>query len=184
MDQDDAHILDAAMSVVIRYGMKRTTMADIAQAANVSRQTLYDRYGDKDGIMAAAIRLTTRRNAAELRAAFASALGLAEKFDAYIDVIVWRFCDVMQAMPDVADLERGMGPASVEASAEAIAVKRQLLAEMLSGHLPEGGPSATELAAFIELASTRTKMAEPSRQVLAGFIDTLKTAVLALAKPG
>ncbi len=43
-------ILAAAFDVFARYGFRRTSMADIAQAANMSRPALYQHFSGKDDI--------------------------------------------------------------------------------------------------------------------------------------
>jgi AcrR family transcriptional regulator len=53
--RDDA-ILRAAMQVFARYGLRRTTMADIADAAGLSRPALYLRFAGKDEIFRALVR--------------------------------------------------------------------------------------------------------------------------------
>jgi AcrR family transcriptional regulator len=43
-------LLDAAYVVAVTTGWQRARMADIANAAGVSRQTLYDKFGGRDGL--------------------------------------------------------------------------------------------------------------------------------------
>ena len=52
-------IVDAAIATFIRYGARKTAMTDIADAAGVSRQTLYDQFGSKDDLVEAAISRNT-----------------------------------------------------------------------------------------------------------------------------
>ena len=184
MDADDKKILDAALAVVIRYGMKRSTMADVARESGLSRQTLYDRFGDKDGIMAAAITYGNSGNIAALEDAIAKYPDLDQKITAFFDVIVYATFDVMQTMPDAADLESGMGPASREASRLAALEKREVLADMLRPYFREGGPSAEEAAAFMEQATTRAKLSPITREELAQFLSVLKASILAMAQRG
>lgn len=184
MEIEDVRILDAVIGVVTRYGMKRTTMSELAQQAGVSRQTLYDKYGDKDGIMAAAVRLMGKRLCADLQKAFAAERDLVAKIDDYYTIAVWPIFDVLQAMPDAADFEKGLGPASIAAGDEAARRKQALLTDMLTGYLPKHGPSPAEVAAFIEQSSSRAKGAATSRDELARFLEVLKSAVVALAESG
>jgi len=51
----DTRILTAAIAVLSRYGLRRTTMGDIAEAADISRQTLYAAYAGKDEVILAAL---------------------------------------------------------------------------------------------------------------------------------
>ena len=48
-------VVQAAIGVFLRYGYARTTMADIAQAAGLSRPTLYLEFPDKDAIFHAVV---------------------------------------------------------------------------------------------------------------------------------
>jgi len=182
MEPDDAQFFETVMQVVHRYGMKRTTMAELAQGAGLSRQTLYDRFGDKDGVMAATVDFWAERMLADLRAALAERTGLAEKLDAYFDVVIWPTYDVMQRMPDAADFESGMGPKSVAVSEAMSETKRHILAEMLTEHLPQNGQSPEDVAAFFEQSSSRAKMSGLARDELGRFLSVLKASVLGLAR--
>jgi AcrR family transcriptional regulator len=54
-------LLDAAYDVAVTTGWQRARMADVAAAAGVSRQTLYDQFGGRDGLaQALALRETAR----------------------------------------------------------------------------------------------------------------------------
>ncbi|WP_378940900.1 TetR/AcrR family transcriptional regulator [Mesorhizobium sp. ANAO-SY3R2] len=52
-DQKTAWILDAALPVFIRYGFRKTSMADIAQAAGISRASLYLAFSNKEQLFRA-----------------------------------------------------------------------------------------------------------------------------------
>ena len=182
MDLDDASFLDSAMSVVARYGMKRTTMVDLARAVGVSRQTLYDKFGDKDGVMAAGIDHMAQGIARDLRAAFAEPSDLAGKLDAYFEVAVWPMYETMQAMPDAADFEKGMGPASMAASRKASELKQASLSDMLHAELPPQTEPPETVAAFVEQSSSRAKMSDITREDLERFLAVLKASVVALAR--
>jgi AcrR family transcriptional regulator len=64
----DEQLLDAAYELLLAVGMRRMNMADVARAAGVSRATLYRRYPNVQGLVAA---LTTRELRAISAAAFA-----------------------------------------------------------------------------------------------------------------
>jgi AcrR family transcriptional regulator len=54
-------LLDAAYDTAVTTGWQRARMADVAAAAGVSRQTLYDQFGGRDGLATAlALRETAR----------------------------------------------------------------------------------------------------------------------------
>lgn len=62
-------VLDAALGVFSAYGYRRTTMADLAHAAGVSRPALYLFYANKEALFRAlASRLLSRQLAAAIAA--------------------------------------------------------------------------------------------------------------------
>jgi AcrR family transcriptional regulator len=46
-------LLDAAAGVIARYGLRRTTMDEVARAAHCSRPTAYKHYGTRESLLAA-----------------------------------------------------------------------------------------------------------------------------------
>lgn len=50
-EQTKQHILDAALNLFIEFGLRRTTMDDVAVRAGIGRATLYRRFGDKDQLI-------------------------------------------------------------------------------------------------------------------------------------
>src|SRR6478609_6755829 len=63
---DDA--LDGALAAFLDFGIRRTSVNEIARRGGVSPATLYRWYGSKDGIVAAVVVRETRRFLAELEA--------------------------------------------------------------------------------------------------------------------
>lgn len=56
-DEDSANqrILDSARSLYIEFGLRRTTMEDVAKRAGMGRATLYRRFSEKDQLFKAVI---------------------------------------------------------------------------------------------------------------------------------
>jgi AcrR family transcriptional regulator len=50
-DAMDARILDAALDQVAAFGVRRTTIDDVAERAGVGRMTVFRRFGTKDALM-------------------------------------------------------------------------------------------------------------------------------------
>ena len=53
IDSKSVQILDAALPVFIRFGFRKTTMADIARAARISRASLYLSFNSKEELFRA-----------------------------------------------------------------------------------------------------------------------------------
>ncbi|MGV9881333.1 TetR/AcrR family transcriptional regulator [Streptomyces sp. NPDC003006] len=60
-DEDIARILDAAHEQFCRMGIKRSTMADVARLAGVSRITVYRRFASKEALVEQVVRREFRR---------------------------------------------------------------------------------------------------------------------------
>ena len=171
------------VSVVSRLGIRRTTVKDLSESLNVSRQTLYERFGDKDGIMAAAIEYMCETICGDFRAAAADASSLSDVVDAYYEIVVYPSYEAVQALPDAADLERGLGPKSVATSQAFAQAKREILTREFKKYLGAGAPAPEDVAVFFDSACYRAKSSDISRQELERFLSVLKHSILAMAKP-
>lgn len=58
-------VLDAAASCYLRFGVAKTTAADIAQAVGISRATLYRRFGSHEAIFLAVLTRESKAMAAD-----------------------------------------------------------------------------------------------------------------------
>ena len=48
-----ARLTDAALECIAAYGVRKTSLSDVADRAGVSRSTVYRAFGDKDGLLRA-----------------------------------------------------------------------------------------------------------------------------------
>ena len=62
---NDNVAFEKVLSVFAHYGFRRTSMADLAEAADVSRQTLYNRFKSKEAVLDWAVEGLVRYAAAE-----------------------------------------------------------------------------------------------------------------------
>tara|TARA_R110002020_G_scaffold312586_2_gene528024 strand:- start:1261 stop:1821 length:561 start_codon:yes stop_codon:yes gene_type:complete len=180
MDERDQQILDAAIDVLTRYGVRKATMGDIAAEAGISRQTLYARYANKGEIINAAMQLITERVVGQVRQAWASVDTTVDKLDIFLDVAVIRFFEQIRQMPDSSDLMTGHGEGG-PAAQQAEAGKIDLLAELFSAHadaLAAHGTSARDLAEFFYQSSASFKFTARDLDHLAALLATLKRTTL------
>lgn len=177
-------MLDAAIAVFVRYGLRKTTMSDIAREAQVSRQTLYGRFGDKDGILCAAMHYLTDQTIALVQQDWAGQVTLAEKLDSYFQHTTLAIYAMLQNSPDADDIISGANPAAKVASAEIEARKEALLVGMLAPWEPQflrHGESALRLARLIAGTATALKHTARSEAELRQMLETLRAGVLCLA---
>ncbi|MEV0010494.1 TetR/AcrR family transcriptional regulator [Streptomyces sp. NPDC051840] len=144
-------ILDAAREQFMTFGLRRSTVDDVARRAKVSRVTVYRRIGNKDSLIAACLLREYRRFVVEVDAAVA-ALPTVE------DRIVAGFVTVLRHIrehPLVGGLLRlepeVMLPFLTLESGPALLAMREYLADRLrEARRAEGGPE-TDPAPVAEL---------------------------------
>lgn len=183
MSETRTKIVESAMDVFFRYGMRKTTMGDIASAAGVSRQTLYSLYNNKEDVFAAVIRLGGEQSIAATRAAFDKADTLEQQIDAYFDHGPIAVYDLVNQMPDAAEIADGYGgEAGKEAWRKVCAKKSELLATLFAPYadkLAEQGQTIEGYAEFVEAASAHLKHTARDRDHLITLLGSLRASVLA-----
>ncbi|QKW10218.1 TetR/AcrR family transcriptional regulator [Streptomyces sp. NA04227] len=68
-DEVTERVLDAAREQLIRFGLRRTTVDDVARAAGIARVTVYRRVGNKEAVVSACLLREYRRFVEDLDAA-------------------------------------------------------------------------------------------------------------------
>lgn len=97
---NDAFPLDPVVATFARYGLRRTSMTDVAQALGVSRQSLYNRFGSKNALAGWAVQALIDRSLAEaLRAIEQPARTLPDRLADALDAWVGRHRDALHASP-------------------------------------------------------------------------------------
>ena len=72
-------ILDAADACYARFGIAKTTMEDVASAAEISRATLYRTFSDRESLLTALVRRRARQNMTRSRPRLMSLSTLTER---------------------------------------------------------------------------------------------------------
>jgi AcrR family transcriptional regulator len=127
----DDVVLDAARTVVLAVGFRRTTLTDVARRAGVSRMTLYRRFPDIEGVLSALMTREFGRLVADA-AARADGANTRERVVAMVvhgsralaeDPLFARLLDVDPELllPYVTQRLGGMQKMAVEAGARALA---------------------------------------------------------------
>ncbi|MFD6397299.1 TetR/AcrR family transcriptional regulator [Nocardia sp. NPDC060249] len=87
-DSVEERILDAALVQFERVGVRKTTIEDIAKAADVDRATVYRRIGSRDDVVSAAFEREVRRLLADLGE-------IPARHDTFDDIVVDVFTTVI-----------------------------------------------------------------------------------------
>ena len=83
-EEKKEHILAIAEKVFARFGMKKTTMDEIARKAHVGKSTLYYYFESKEQVFAEVIQKDSRRLKQKLQEAVASGMTPQEKLRNYV----------------------------------------------------------------------------------------------------
>jgi len=86
MSETESLILDATIGAVSQFGMRRTSMTDIAKRAGVSRQTVYNAFGNKDEIFRAAMIHMANLSEQKARQKIVQATNLSEQLDVMFEI--------------------------------------------------------------------------------------------------
>lgn len=181
MDSREQKILDAAMRVFTRYGVRKTTMADIAGEAGVARQTLYNVYASKEEVLRGTIRHSMAQSLEDIEAAFAGATDLAGRLDIVLDHLVVRPYDMIAASPEADDLVNGVNAACVDELAVVADRYRALLERVLAPHeaaVVTSGMTVPQLADLIFTAAKGAKAQARDRAHLLELVGALKAMAL------
>jgi AcrR family transcriptional regulator len=183
MDPREIKIAEAAIRIILRYGMARTTMNDVAQEAGVSRQTLYAIFASKEDLLRATIRYLANRTVADIEADFAKTSDPGQRLDAVINHIAVRSFELLRASPDADDIVSGFNAACKEELESAAARYQRLITEMLipyQNSIESAGMSVAELADFIQKSTLTIKHEAKDMFHLNALAKTLKAMVMVL----
>jgi AcrR family transcriptional regulator len=173
--------LEAAKSILAKHGIRRTSMSDIAATAGVSRQTLYSRFDSKEGIVQAVISYSTDQIVDNITQAWASSDSIADKLDVFFQQAIVHAYELMQTMPDAADLFSAEHPMVSEAIQEAEKKYTQLLRTMLQPHadaIKAHGETAASVAGLITTTGYAMKHNATSVSDLRKKLITLRRMVV------
>ncbi|MEM9059579.1 MAG: helix-turn-helix domain-containing protein [Pseudomonadota bacterium] len=185
METREKTITDAASRVFLRFGVKRTTMNDIAQEAGISRQTLYNAFSNKDDVLRGLIQVYNADAVAAIRRDYESAADLAEKLDVVFEHMIIRPHDLLNSSPHAQDLLQGMNSMAQDEIALQEAQFPIVIAEALAAHataLAEVRLTAEQIANMIFCASKGAKYHTRTRDEMLSVLATIRSTVLHLAK--
>lgn len=124
-------VIAAAWKVFIRYGYRRVTMADLAQAAQMSRPALYLVFSSKEQIFIEVVSRLTSSHLEEIREGILRLKTVDEKLEFAFEVWVVRPFELIQSSPDAADLYESVKEFAAEAISRSAADFDALLVEIL-----------------------------------------------------
>lgn len=177
-------LLEAALGVFLRYGYRKTSMDEVAQAAQISRQGLYLHFANKEELFRATVRHAFESCVADgLRALAREDLPLEERLVQSFNQCMGRYVGSMTG--DAADLIAAAEPIIGSLIADhhepfIEAVTAVLRESRLAAAYKPAGISARQLAETLDAASAGLKHHCQSR---AEFVAQLTVAVRVICAP-
>ncbi len=181
MKEREEQIIEAAMRLFTRYGVKRTGMNDIAAEASISRQTLYNAFANKDAVLQATIRLLTERALASIEIGLKDAEELGDQLDVIFKHIAIEPFDLMHASPNAEDIVSGFNASSQKELAAAADRNKAVLTEVLapySSTIESSDLTVDQLADFVQRSASAAKYTAGSRKHLLSLLAALRISTL------
>ena len=181
MSDTEQKIVDAAIQCFVRFGATKTSMNDIARAAGVSRQTLYDLFGSKDELIRASIRQISLQSMVAIEDRLAGCHTLADRLDVYLEETTIKSFELLQTAGDPEDLISGHNAAGAAAIEESREMQRKLVSAILVASGLSREDRQTEAIAGFVVSTAMGLKSVKDRSELDALIKTFKEAVVALA---
>ncbi|NTX16934.1 TetR/AcrR family transcriptional regulator [Myxococcus sp. CA051A] len=185
---DDARrnrLLDAALGVFLRYGFRKTSMDQVARAADVSRQGLYLHFATKEDLF-----LATLQHSMEVSLRLASeglsdvSLPLEERLVRGFDAWVGRYVGMLGAdARDLSEVLSASGMQEVATRHETLfleAVAKLLRASGLVAAYKSTGLTARQLTDTLYATARGLKYSSGTREA---FVQGIGVAIRALCMP-
>jgi TetR/AcrR family transcriptional regulator, regulator of autoinduction and epiphytic fitness len=182
-DSRRGRILDAALVMFTRFGYRKTSMDEVARAAQISRQGLYLHFTNKEELFRATVQHTLETSLQAVgRVLRDASLPLEPKLVRAFDAWVGRYVGMMGG--DAADLHEAatalIGPVFEEhENLFADMVAKTLASSRLAAAYKPAGLTARQLADTLA-ATARGLKHSPSREA---FVRGMTVAVRALCAP-
>jgi len=179
-----AKVLEAAQSVFLRYGFRRVTMGDLAEAAGMSRPALYLHFCNKEKLFEGVLRTFTTQALEEVRKGLAAQPTPEAQLRFAFEVWAVRPFGLLTATPDAKELiDCGFEFAreAIEQGSQAFEAEvAAILAPLCAGGQASGQTQSPEqIARILTRAVHGFKQTATSMEDLRGMIEGLLGMVLA-----
>lgn len=178
----EEHVLAAAREVFMRHGFKRTTMSDLAEAAQMSRPALYLIFSSKEEVFRALVTQIFTELLREVREAVSKHGEVADQLTCAFEVWCARPYEMIQVSPDARDILESGYAFATEITLRAFADFEQIISDILRPIVSDQADpplSSEQLAHILTTAAQGFKESVSSAVQLRQMIKGLITIVLA-----
>jgi len=177
-----ARVLEAAQGVFFRYGFKRVTMGDIAQAAGISRPALYLLFCNKEEVFEATLRAFSARALGALRGGLPAQATAKEKLSFAFEVWAIQPFLLLLASPDakeLVDCSFTFAKGAIDQGYAAFEAELVAILAPLTAKAPAAWPAPAQIARILARAVHGFKESATSLEDLRAMIDGLLEMTLA-----
>lgn len=187
--EKEQKVLIAAWSVFLKYGYKRVTMGDIAEAAGISRAALYLLFNKKEDVFRSVVRHNRRQRLEEVRQAITSSpKSVRDKLQLAFEIWSVKPFDMLKNSEGAEELLDGGFAFARDDIQQGYAELESVLAPIIQP-LIKGSPlkniSAKQIAHVLVTSTRGFKQVSRNSSEYRNLIESLLTMTLAsLERPG
>ncbi len=127
-------LLDAAARQFSFYGLKKTTMGDIAKAAGVSRRTLYNLYPNKETVLSATMEYVLQGILNTINSNLENNMTLQEQLTVFCDAYILRNYELMHASANARELYSSLEQVNFDVMLESVKRYTEILKKIFMHH--------------------------------------------------
>lgn len=168
-------VLDAAQAQFLRYGFRRVTMGDIAQAASMSRPALYLLFPNKEAIFSAVFTRFVDASLAQIEAGIHAHETLADQLAFAVDIWTVRPYELLHHTPEGRELTDCSYDFAADLVRDSYARFEAILAAVLEPWIGAGpqAPAAPAVAEVFSLALRGIKAGAEDAPHLQSLVNNL-----------
>lgn len=183
MEERACKIAAAGYAVISQYGIRRATMTDVAEAAGVSRQTVYNVFPNREALLAGVVRYHFSSVWDAIHQASAHEHDRRKRFEILLDKLIIESWNSIQAMPHADELELEVATTIRDEVAAVHVEARRKLCEYLLPYQPAlnaRGITAQGLGEMLHHAIMGFKLSTTTREEIESTSATILACLLAV----
>lgn len=183
MLETEERIIQAAVETFQKYGTHRTTMADVAKQAGLSRQTLYATFASKVELIDKTLQYVSRRCLDHAEKRLINCKNLEEQLDVYFDETIIRPFEWIQSSPEASDLWKTPPPLKRKTINTTMHEHVEFVARLFvpyAAFIGRTNQTPAQLAYFVVTIGPHIKFIAENREALDDLVKSLKISVLTL----
>jgi AcrR family transcriptional regulator len=180
MNLTDEQIANFAWQEFCKYGLSKTTMSDIANSAGISRQSLYNRFQNKDELLRLVARLYFKKNLVRCSEALQKKSKLEDILDTLIQFFIIEVWETVKSLPEGDVLEQSPHEIISEEVQVATNEKITLISDVLIKYLNNKAiqkDTANDIAKYFCASASGIKSLAKDEAELLQLSKTLKLSL-------